>query len=534
MTQTSKPTQATPPTASGRRAPRQSDEIRELLLESARTQFSELGYGGATTKRIASEAGVAEPLLFRHFGSKAAIFEEAVVEPLRRAFEELVRRFATDGYGLRPHDLSESSDYYVTWMSSFLRGQRRSLLALLTAPEDPELESLGGSKSLFGSLFQQLESDVRVEADAGGWTGVDIPVATRIAFGVVACMTLLDDWFRPDGEDDAVSRQRIEQEMARFIANGMARGINTESQPDAADSASSPRPIPPPVKQESLPIPTATPLDLVPAAISSIRVERRGAVAIVTLNRPEQRNVVTKEMHTVLVGLWDQLAATPGIRAVILTGAGDTFSAGADTAWLSSLHDDAEQRRDAMNEARELAERMLACRLPIIAAVNGPAVGMGCTIVSLCDLVLMADTAYIADPHVLLGLVAGDGGAVTWPFMTSLVRAKKYLFTGARIDAITAERFGLANEVVPEAELASVSLALADRMASLPAQALQDTKRALNLHIQRAAGGIMDFAIAAESDTFTTAEHRQLLERFVAEGATAAHPVQPGAAASPQ
>ncbi len=155
---------------------------------------------------------------------------------------------------------------------------------------------------------------------------------------------------------------------------------------------------------------------------------------------------------------------------------------------------------------------MVRFPLPVVAAVNGPAVGLGASVAVMCDIVYMADTAFLADPHVKVGLVAGDGGAALWPLLTSMLRAKEYLFTGARIPAAEAVSLGLANRVVDGAAVVEESVALADRLAAVPRQALQDTKRALNAHITRAIAGVLDFALAAEFITMGSEEHQRLVQ----------------------
>lgn len=239
-----------------------------------------------------------------------------------------------------------------------------------------------------------------------------------------------------------------------------------------------------------------------------IEVEAVGAVRIVRLNRPEQRNAVNRELHRGLADVWSQITLDSGARAVILTGRGRAFSAGGDMDMFSTLQVDEHERRRVMAEAKRLVTEMVAFPLPVVAAVNGPAVGLGASIAGLADIVLMADSAFMADPHVSLGLVAGDGAVASWPLLTSLINAKEYVFTGDRISASEAVRLGLANRVVPTADLFSEAMALAERLAALPAQAVQDSKRALNLHLEKAVAGILDFALAAESLSLLTEEHR--------------------------
>jgi enoyl-CoA hydratase len=125
--------------------------------------------------------------------------------------------------------------------------------------------------------------------------------------------------------------------------------------------------------------------------------------------------------------------------------------------------------------------------------------------------VLISDRAFMADPHVAVGLVAGDGGAALWPALTSVIRVKEYLYTGDRIPAALAVELGLATRVVPHDELHDEAMAVAHRLADLPRQALQDTKRAVNAHILNRAAGVADFALSAEFLTMGTEEHQRRL-----------------------
>jgi enoyl-CoA hydratase len=158
---------------------------------------------------------------------------------------------------------------------------------------------------------------------------------------------------------------------------------------------------------------------------------------------------------------------------------------------------------------------MVALPQPLIAAVNGPAVGLGASLVALCDLAVASETAFLADPHLGVGLVPADGAALLWPMMMGLMRAKEYIFTGARIPAWTAHEWGLVNKVVPAGEALSSAVALAHKLAEQPAQALRDTKRVMNLHATRALVGMLDEALACERASVNSLEHAERTRRLV-------------------
>jgi enoyl-CoA hydratase len=250
---------------------------------------------------------------------------------------------------------------------------------------------------------------------------------------------------------------------------------------------------------------------------SSLDVRIDGPIRIITLNRPDDLNTFDDEMHGALRRVWDMLIEDEQAGAVVLTGAGRAFSAGGYLPNFVRNHSDLKARRRDIREAERLALAMLSCELPIVAAVNGPAVGLGCSLAVMSDLVVMADDTFISDPHVSVGLVAGDGGAVTWPYMMSLLKAKEYVLLGDRIPAADAERLGLANRVVPRDQVLEVALGLARRLAAQPAQAMRDTKRALNKHLLDAAHSILSFALATESESFATEDVGNKVKEFLAK-----------------
>jgi enoyl-CoA hydratase/carnithine racemase len=248
---------------------------------------------------------------------------------------------------------------------------------------------------------------------------------------------------------------------------------------------------------------------------SAIRVENDGPVRIVRLARADQLNAVNEELHLGLTRLFPQLSADADARVAVITGEGRAFSAGGDFDLLDRMANDRVLRRNVIAEGRELVLNMIRCRVPVVAAVNGPAVGLGCSVIALSDVVFMAESAYLSDPHVAVGLVAADGGALTWPLHTSLLLAKEFAFTGDRISAARAAAIGLANHVCPDGEVLATALATAHKIAALPRQAVEATKRVLNLHVERAVLATIDFALAAESESFDTPELRANLDRFL-------------------
>ncbi|MCV6963802.1 enoyl-CoA hydratase [Mycobacterium intermedium] len=247
---------------------------------------------------------------------------------------------------------------------------------------------------------------------------------------------------------------------------------------------------------------------------TEIDVRADGPLRIITLNRPDELNAVNDSLHVGLARLWQRLTDDPTARAAVLTGSGKAFSAGGDFNYLAELAQDADLRSKTIRDGREIVLGMARCRIPVIAAVNGPAVGLGCSLVALSDIVYIAKDAFLADPHVQVGLVAADGGPLTWPLHISLLLAKEYALTGTRIRAERAVELGLANHAVDDPFTEAV--ACAKRILELPQQAVESTKRVLNIHLERAVLASLDYALSAESQSFVTEDFRNIVTKLTA------------------
>lgn len=210
------------------------------------------------------------------------------------------------------------------------------------------------------------------------------------------------------------------------------------------------------------------------------RIEER--VAVVTLNRPEARNALTWEMKGALVEWVPRLGADPAVGCLLLTGAGGAFCSGGDTKGMAreGKPPSPEDRKRILRWEHSLPEALHRLEKPVVAALGGPAAGAGLSIALACDLRIMAESAFVTTSYARLGLSGDYGGS--W-FMTQLVgtaKARELYFTGERVDAAGCERLGLANRVVPDADLEKEALALAKRIAAGPPIALRYMKDNLN------------------------------------------------------
>lgn len=251
----------------------------------------------------------------------------------------------------------------------------------------------------------------------------------------------------------------------------------------------------------------------------AVRVTRDGPVAVVALARAPKSNAMDGEVTVALLDTLRALSASGDVRAMVLTGDGRSFSAGGDIQTIREMGADKRVREAILDKHQELFGAMNRLPFATVAAVNGAAIGAGVTVALLCDLVVMAQDAFLSDPRVALGLLDGAGGIVLWPLLTSLSAAKEHLLLGDRVPSTEAHRLGLVNRVVPTEETVAAAVDLARRLAALPQHAVREARRLLNSHIERAAPLLSECA-RAESECFETDEHRAALDRLSVRLAT--------------
>jgi enoyl-CoA hydratase len=225
-----------------------------------------------------------------------------------------------------------------------------------------------------------------------------------------------------------------------------------------------------------------------------VRLEREERIATITLDRPELFNRIDKDVHGELESVFNQVAGMTEIRAVVFAASGPVFSAGGDFDFILSQHEKAD-RNTMINEAISFFAAFLSIPCPVVVALQGDVVGVGSSLVLSADAIVSHPNARISDPHVTVGLVAGDGGCVAWPMR-----------------AIDAHRVGLISDLVgtPE-EVLPAACALAARISALPPVAVQGTKLALNHLIRQRLAEVGELAAALEYDSLKTEDLTEAL-----------------------
>ena len=245
-----------------------------------------------------------------------------------------------------------------------------------------------------------------------------------------------------------------------------------------------------------------------------IQFERRARVLVIKLNRPEQANAINARLHTELARVFSDAAADPDSDVVVLTGNGKAFCAGGDLDWMQSTIDRPDEFEASATEAKAILFSQLDLPKPLVCRLNGHAMGLGASLALFCDIVVAHSGVKIADPHVKVGLVAGDGGALLWPQLIGYAKAKKYLLTGDTLSATEAERIGLLSDVVPPEQLDEAAYGLAERLARGATKAIRWTKITANLHLKQLVHSHFDAGVAYEMLSNLTSDHQEAVTAF--------------------
>jgi enoyl-CoA hydratase len=253
------------------------------------------------------------------------------------------------------------------------------------------------------------------------------------------------------------------------------------------------------------------------ASYTQIQLSRRGKVLIAALNRPDARNAITPELDLELLRLFYDLDTDPDSNVMVLTGNGRSFSAGGDIVGMQAGLDDISSFTVGYKNGKRILQMMLDCEKPIICRMNGDAIGLGATLALFSDIIIANEDARIGDPHVRVGLVAGDGGAVIWPQLIGYARAKQYLLSGDLLTAREAQAIGLINFAVPMAELDAKVDEWADKLANGAQQAIRWTKTVVNIGLKQLLVSMVDAGFALETVSSRLPDHAEAVNAFLAK-----------------
>ncbi len=247
---------------------------------------------------------------------------------------------------------------------------------------------------------------------------------------------------------------------------------------------------------------------------------QQDAVVTLTMNQPERRNPLTGNTAVPeFLAAIERIHEDRSVRAVILTGAGTVFSAGGDIRTMqqqsSGTVDGMQIRHDYRTGIQRLPLALFNLEVPVIAAVNGAAIGAGLDLACMCDVRIAADTAKFAESFVKLGIIPGDGGAWLLPRLIGLSRASELSFTGETIDAKLAAEWGLVSRVVTPEQLMDTAQALAQRIAANPPHAVRLTKRLLRESMHTRLDTLLEMSAAFQAMSHATADHREAVNAFL-------------------
>lgn len=251
-----------------------------------------------------------------------------------------------------------------------------------------------------------------------------------------------------------------------------------------------------------------------------LTLERDGAILTVTMNQPETRNALTGNTAVQeFVQLCDDLRRDASVKVVILTGAGPIFSSGGNVKDMKRFFDDVLTpdliREEYRQGIQQIPLAMQQLDVPVICAVNGPAIGAGLDLTCMCDIRIASETATFAESFVRVGIVPGDGGAWLLPRAVGMAKAAEMAFTGEAINAQEALACGLVSRVVPPQELLPTARALAAKIAANPGAVMRMTKRLLREGQGATLASVLELSAACQAVAHKTADHREAVTAFI-------------------
>ena len=244
----------------------------------------------------------------------------------------------------------------------------------------------------------------------------------------------------------------------------------------------------------------------------TLKITKEHRILTITIDRPGVKNAVNAQLHSEFYRIFNDVDDDDEIDIIILTGANDAFCAGGDLDMLLAMHGDPISTSKAIRKDVKIQNALLDLEKPIIAKVVGPAIGLGCSLALYFDFIYATPESIFADPHVSVGLVAGDGGAVIWPQLIGYARAKRYLLTGDPINGKDAADMGLITEAVAEEDIDEVVDKMAKRLAAGATHSIRWTKASINAGLKVTATAVIDRAASFENITQLLDDHRIALE----------------------
>jgi len=248
-----------------------------------------------------------------------------------------------------------------------------------------------------------------------------------------------------------------------------------------------------------------------------LKIEVANKLATVTFNRPEAHHALNQEFIAELRSIWFDLSEDSAVNAVLVRSTGRFFSVGGDVKAMSNRPGGdflAEGEIADPAKGRRLVFNLLELDKPIVCAIQGDAIGLAATVALLCDVTVASETARIGDPHVRIGLVAGDGGAAIWPLLVGISRAKEFLMRGSLINGKEAERIGLVNYAVPTEEVLPKATEIAQELADGATWAIRWTKLSVNRILKQNMHMILDASMSLEHETMHMQDHREATRAF--------------------